>query len=138
MLRRRPLLRLEPPLSSLPVQCGLHAGLDFGAGSEGVAEEFLHLLENGLRVGDKGGEGDFEQFHAVAFFEDFADLQAVALLGFDEVGFFGFGQFALAGEHGPLGVNDLRDGSQHVDDLVAVLSGQVGEQGGDHFCPAPG
>ena len=133
MLRRRPLLRRGPPLSSLPVQRGLHAGLDFGAGDEGVAKEFLELLENRLWVGDEGGVVDFEQFDAVTFFQHFADLSAVALLDFDEVGFLGLRHLALPREHGPLGVNDLRCRTHHVEDFVAVFAGQAGKQGGDHF-----
>lgn len=62
------------------MQCGFDTGLDFWAGSEGVAEEFLELVENRLRVGDQGRVVDFEEFHAVAFFQDFPDLAAVALL----------------------------------------------------------
>jgi len=129
----RGIIVLRQRAVSIAVEFGLDAGLDFWADQKLFAEEFLQFVENGLRVGDEVGEGDFEQLDAVAFFEDFSDLLAVALLGFDEVGFFGFGQFALARKHGPLGINDLCDGSQHVEDFVAVLAGQVGEQGGDHF-----
>ena len=48
----RPIPAAEPPLSSLPVQCGLDAGLDFGARGEGVAEvqsgvspTYAHILK---------------------------------------------------------------------------------------------
>ena len=77
------------------MQCGLDAGLDFGAGGEGIAEEFFELLENGLRVGDEGGVVDFEHLNAVAFFQHLADVAAVMLLRFDEVLLLGFRHLAL-------------------------------------------
>lgn len=40
------------------------------------------------------------------------------LLRFGEAGFLGFRHFALEGEHGPLGIDDLRDGADHVEDSV--------------------
>ncbi len=48
-----PTFAAKPPLCSLPVQRGLDAGLNFWAGSEGVSEEVLELVENRLRVGDR-------------------------------------------------------------------------------------
>ena len=73
--RKRAAYRLEPPLSFLPVQRGLDAGLDYWGGSEGVAEEFLELVENRLRVGDEGGVVDFEHLNAVAFFQHLGFVQ---------------------------------------------------------------
>ena len=91
------------------------------------------MVEGRLRVGDEGGEVDFDQFDKIAFFKDFTDLPAVVLLDFNEVWFLGFRHLALAGEHGPLGIHDLRGGAEQVEDFVAVLAGQARQQRGNHL-----
>ena len=55
-----PTFAAEPPLSSLPMEFGLDAGLDFWAGREGVAEEFFEFVENRLWVGDEVGERNLQ------------------------------------------------------------------------------
>jgi len=55
------------------------------------------------------------------------------LLRFDEVRLLGLRHLALPREHGPLGIYDLRDGALHVEDFVAVLFGERGQERGDDF-----
>jgi hypothetical protein len=73
----------------------------------GVTEEGDDGGELPLRVGDKGGVVDFEELDVVPLAELGEGLIEVGLLGLDEVVFFGAGFFAVAGEHGPLRIDDF-------------------------------
>ena len=109
---------------SIPMKRWADAGCDLRALREGLAEEGGNFGDAALGIGDENGVVELEQLDSVAFSEHLANLTAVMLLGFDEVFFLRARLAAFAGKHGPLRIDHLFDGANHVNDFVAMLAGQ--------------
>lgn len=117
----------------VPVEFGADGGGEIFGMRGGIAEEGDDGGELPFRVGDEGGVVDFKELDVFPLAELGEGLIEVGLLGLDEVVFFGAGFFAVAGEHGPLGIDDFRDRALHEEDAVVVLGRELGEEGGDDF-----